>query len=92
VCGFLSGTKSGGERVLSEVTFEEIADLVRAEIQRGSESEKQEGRRRLLGIVEALAAEQAGALTSERSWIGRGGSPLSGSRASAASPVSSRPQ
>ncbi|GAA2862612.1 ATP-binding protein [Pseudonocardia halophobica] len=44
--------------MLSEVTFAEIADLVRREVERGYESEKQEGRRRLLGVVDGLAADE----------------------------------
>ena len=42
--------------VLAAVTFEELVDLIQHEIDGGYESEKQEGRRRLLSVVEELAA------------------------------------
>lgn len=57
--------------VLAAVTFEELADLVRQEIDGGYESEKQKGRRRLLAVVEELASampDDADDLLAERVW------------------------
>ncbi|MCM3849993.1 MULTISPECIES: hypothetical protein [unclassified Pseudonocardia] len=60
--------------VLSEVTLSELHHLVSKEIATGNESDKQEGRRRLLKAVEdcvaaaATEGDAAGALLHERSW------------------------
>jgi len=57
--------------VLSEVTLSELHHLVSSEIAAGNESDKQEGRRRLLRAIEDCAAadgDSAGALLDGRSW------------------------
>ena len=48
-----------GGTVLSAVTFSELAGLVRQEIEGGYESEKQDGRRRLLAVVDELASSDS---------------------------------
>lgn len=57
---------------LSDVTYEELADLVKVEIEGGNESERQEGRRRLLEVIEALDSEQTDGedreLLENRTW------------------------
>lgn len=52
---------SGPPAVLAEITLAELGALIRVAIDDGYESEKQEGRRLLLDVVEQLAAVDAGA-------------------------------
>jgi hypothetical protein len=59
-----------GDAGLAAVTFDELAALVRQEMDGGYETEKQEGRRRLLQVIEELAAvpEETDHLLVGRTW------------------------